>query len=351
MLRPSVRDLPGKPGGAGRTEGAGGSGAGAAQGSPRSVRERPNIEADVVLSCGEHLPAADVWIVVDVLRATTVITRWFELGGRELYPTASSNAARQLARTLTAAGQTPLLMGEENAIPPQGFDTGNSPADLTREMAQSHSCAVMSTTNGTRALLAAAETGTPVIAACMRNASAAVGHAASLGSRIGILCAGRIGRPAWDDTLCAGMMLDAMLKLCPSLAMADSARLAHLTWKSASPLASLESADHAVFLKRIGYEDDIAFSCECDVSRVVPVLSEEPDGDGMRAVLRGTSASAAISGLMPRHRETPAQEQTIRTREAPAAQDPFESLLSYSGDSAEHFFLGSAKKRRKTIYS
>ena len=39
------------------------------------------IEADVVLSCGEHLPAVDVWMVIDVLRATTVIVRWFELGG------------------------------------------------------------------------------------------------------------------------------------------------------------------------------------------------------------------------------------------------------------------------------
>ena len=44
-------------------------------------------EADVVFSCGEDnfLPDVDVWIVIDVLRATTVMTRWFELGGQELY--------------------------------------------------------------------------------------------------------------------------------------------------------------------------------------------------------------------------------------------------------------------------
>ena len=90
------------------------------------------VEADVVLSCNEHLPTVDVWLVIDVLRATTVIVRWFELGGRELYPTDTPDAARRLAHDLEQEGQNPLLMGEENAITPQGFDLGNSPLDLTR---------------------------------------------------------------------------------------------------------------------------------------------------------------------------------------------------------------------------
>ena len=58
------------------------------------------VEADVVLSCSEHLPTVDVWLVIDVLRATTVIVRWFELGGRELYPTDTPDAARRLAHDL-----------------------------------------------------------------------------------------------------------------------------------------------------------------------------------------------------------------------------------------------------------
>ena len=68
------------------------------------------IEADVVLSCGEHLPAVDVWMVIDVLRATTVIVRWFELGGGDLFPVGSVEAARRLARALASEGAAPLLM-------------------------------------------------------------------------------------------------------------------------------------------------------------------------------------------------------------------------------------------------
>ncbi len=60
------------------------------------------FEADVVFSCGEDnfMPDADVWLVIDVLRATTVMTRWFELGGTELYPVKTTDDARNLVNEL-----------------------------------------------------------------------------------------------------------------------------------------------------------------------------------------------------------------------------------------------------------
>ncbi|MBQ9595499.1 MAG: 2-phosphosulfolactate phosphatase, partial [Synergistaceae bacterium] len=90
------------------------------------------FEVDVVFSCGEDnfLPLADVWLVIDVLRATTVMTRWFELGGRELYPVKSPDEARKLVQEIRERGSSPLLMGEVNGIPPEGFDLGNSPIEL-----------------------------------------------------------------------------------------------------------------------------------------------------------------------------------------------------------------------------
>ena len=294
------------------------------------------VEADVVLACGEHLPAVDVWIVIDVLRATTVITRWFELGGGDLYPVASTREARELTSRLSSGeGATrPLLMGEENAIPPEGFDLGNSPLDLSREIVRSHPCGVMSTSNGTGALLAAAATGTPVIAACVRNASAALDHALSIGPRLGLLCSGRRRRPAWDDTLCAGLILDELKKEHPEVLLADSARLALLTWQSSRGrlLESMRTADHAVFLDRIGYGPDIDFACEQDAASVVPLLHEEPEGDGMRAVLRAVPGNAKPRAPKP--------------APGPETED-FAPLLQYAqeeGDTA-HFYLG--KNRRK----
>ena len=306
------------------------------------------VEADVVLSCNEHLPTVDVWLVIDVLRATTVIVRWFELGGRELYPTDTPDAARRLAHDLEQEGRKPLLMGEENAIAPQGFDLGNSPLDLTKELAEVRACAVMATTNGTKALLRAAETGVPVFAACIRNASSALGCALSRGSRIGLLCSGRKGRPSWDDTLCAGLLLSLLQRQHPGLRLADSARLALLTWQSSRDLrASLSGADHAVFLDRVGYGADIAFACIPNATEAVPELHELPDGDGMRAVLRRVPPDA-----MGPHLRTalplpePATVEAPRAERAQAAPNRFASLLQYAKSDADHLFLGGNRHKK-----
>ena len=105
-----------------------------------------NFEVDVVFSSADYLPSADVWIVIDVLRATTMITRWFELGGGELYPVKSPDDARNFVAELRERGLSPLLMGEVNGIPPEGFDLGNSPLELSQKILAEHSCGVMSTT-------------------------------------------------------------------------------------------------------------------------------------------------------------------------------------------------------------
>jgi hypothetical protein len=145
-------------------------------------------------------------------------------------------------------------------------------------------------------MLKAASTGTPVFVACARNAFAALDAALSKGRRIGIFCSGRKGRPSWDDTLCAGLLVAHLIEHFPDARLADSARLAHLASKSSKDFkASLETADHAVFLEKIGYGKDVAFAAEVDAVRVVPELFERPEEKEMRAVLRlGTSMPLSL---------------------------------------------------------
>ncbi|GHS92770.1 hypothetical protein AGMMS50276_01420 [Synergistales bacterium] len=307
-------------------------------------------EVEVVLSHSERLPVVDVWLIIDILRATTVMTSWFEAGGGDLYPSESVEEALNLAASLKKDGQTPVLMGERNAIAPEGFDLGNSPLDITRDLVSRHSCAVMATTNGTKALLKAASTGRPVFAACARNAFAALNTALSRGSRIGIFCSGRKGRPAWDDTLCAGLFISRLKDYFPETRCSDSARLALLAWRGASEnalpgnasvsVASVESsrfeysvrtADHAVFLKKIGFGDDIAFASRVDATDVVPELHEQPEGDGMRAVMR-PSHGEAHAILQKDLLDSPA---VIKPRAA-----PLEGKLSDNQDGSYVFFAG-----------
>jgi 2-phosphosulfolactate phosphatase len=71
------------------------------------------------------LPAADAYVVVDVIRAsTTAVTAGVQ--GRDCYLVRSVEEARLVAATLSA----PLLAGEVHGDRPADFDLQNSPTDL-----------------------------------------------------------------------------------------------------------------------------------------------------------------------------------------------------------------------------
>lgn len=276
-------------------------------------------EADVVFACGEdnYLPDADVWLVIDVLRATTVMTRWFELGGQELYPVKTPDDARAMVQELRGRGSSPLLMGEVNGLPPEGFDLGNSPTELTYELIQEHYCGVMSTTNGTVALCQAASSGRPALAASLRNYAACLDYALTLGARIGLLCSGRKRWPSWEDTLCAGAIIDD-LNSRGELYMTDSARISLTMWQNRGVdlVECVKKSNHAKYLEQIGFSEDIKFCCECDASTVVPMLAAEEGRNILRSVA-GSARPYARRVIAPESRITP-------------SVDPFEELLSYT---------------------
>lgn len=96
--------------------------------------------------------------------------------------------------------------------------------------------------------------------------------------KIGILCSGRRRRPAWDDTLCAGLFLNILKDICAennyNLIMADCARIAFNIWRDNKDnfLKSVMTAGHAIFLDNLGFGPDIKFACEQDAASVVPML-------------------------------------------------------------------------------
>ena len=96
-------------------------------------------------------PAATVGIVVDVLRATSTMTQALASGYERVLCCAEIEEARALA---DAEGPAKLA-GERRLEHIEGFDFGNSPRELEGEPAAE--TLILTTTNGTRLLVAAAE--------------------------------------------------------------------------------------------------------------------------------------------------------------------------------------------------
>ena len=90
--------------------------------------------------------------VIDILRATTTMCAALHHGAKAIIPVASTEEALRLAQTI---GSTDVLLaGEKDCVRIPGFHLGNSPLEMT-ETAVRGKTLIVTTTNGTKALLAA----------------------------------------------------------------------------------------------------------------------------------------------------------------------------------------------------
>src|SRR2546423_14024339 len=94
--------------------------------------------------------SARLGIVVDVVRATSTIAQALAAGYRRVLCCAELEQARALRESLGDA----VVGGERDAIRIEGFDVGASPREVLEPLAET---LILSTTNGTRAILTAAE--------------------------------------------------------------------------------------------------------------------------------------------------------------------------------------------------
>ena len=230
-------------------------------------------------------PVDRTCIVIDVLRATSVIAVLMEKGMRRIYPTATVEEARALRATLASDGSEVLLLGETGGLPPEGFDAGNSPTAL-EQLAISAEVAVQATTNGTPALLACE--GAPlVMAAAPLNAAAVTRLALEAGHDVLIVCAGLRGGFAEDDTLAAGLFVERLV--LAGAHASDAASEALLRYEAARDhLAdALRDTEHGRITVGLGFDADIELCATADRIDRVAILGShdgraalEPHGGG-----------------------------------------------------------------------
>ena len=97
-----------------------------------------------------------------------------------------------------------MLGGERANVRPEGFDFGNSPREYA-DVDGAGRTLVLTTTNGTRLLLAAAARCETVLVASLLNLDAVVAAVRASGAdEVAVLCAGVEGAFAIDDVYVAG---------------------------------------------------------------------------------------------------------------------------------------------------
>ncbi len=205
--------------------------------------------------------SARVGIVVDVLRATSSIAQALAAGYGRVLCCAEIDEARALRARIPSS----LVGGERNAVRIEGFDVGASPREFLEPRAET---LILSTTNGTRAILEAAARCKTVLLGSLLNLRAVA--QAARGEDTVVICAGFQGAFALDDAYCAGRIVELL-----DADRTDAAIAAGLVARS---FPSSAEALNARTYGPPGLEEDIAFCARENVLETVPRLAGMVDG-------------------------------------------------------------------------
>lgn len=202
---------------------------------------------------------APVAVVVDVLRATSTIVQALASGYRRVLCCAEIEEALELRERLGEG----VLAGERLAQAIPGFDLGNSPAEFVEPRGET---VILTTTNGTRAIVAAAAGAETVLVGSLLNLAAVADAARDAGAAVEVVCAGVDGRFTLDDAYCAGRIA-ALLGGERSDAAEAAVRLAGSFANAGEGLRAAENP------RQEALGDDLAWCARESVLAVVPRLA------------------------------------------------------------------------------
>lgn len=207
-------------------------------------------------------------VVFDVLRATSTMTAALAAGVKQIRVFGDCDLAKSAA---AAVGDGPLLCGEIKCLKPEGFDLGNSPGGLDPSLHAAREL-YMSTTNGTRAILAARDAAL-LLTGALVNRSAVARAVERAGLDVTLLCAGTDGQIAMEDLIGAGAVIDAVREV---RLVSDLARAALALFRASRDrlVETLRDATGGQNVIRAGLPEDVSFCAQLDrfnvVGRVLP---------------------------------------------------------------------------------
>lgn len=210
----------------------------------------------------QHDLKGKIAVVVDIFRATSCMVTGMAHGVKSIHPVATVEECLELG----AKGM--VTAGERGGIKVDGFTIGNSPYEYMQDEFKGQSIAV-STTNGTRTILAS-EGAAEIVIGAFLNLRAVAEYIKQQNHDVLIHCAGWKGTVNIEDTLYAGALI---AELSDSHEITgDSALLASELFRAnKSNLMKIANASaHAARLSGFGVTKDLKLCMDQSLYQVVP---------------------------------------------------------------------------------
>lgn len=208
-------------------------------------------------------------IVIDVLRATSVIVTALAHRCRGVVPAETVQQAKSLQQS------DDLLGGERFCKKIAGFDFGNSPLEYMTLQIEGKKV-ILTTTNGTRAIQKTQKAAN-VLTGSLLNAMACANAARQLKRDVMIVCAGTQDQFSLEDGLCAGLILEEMKKEGEEVETNDLGTAMISVYRNLG-----ENIEHALLncsngkkLSRLGFQEDVLYCSLVNRYDFVPVLKGE----------------------------------------------------------------------------
>ncbi|WP_420582662.1 2-phosphosulfolactate phosphatase [Reichenbachiella sp.] len=206
-------------------------------------------------------------VVVDILRATSVMVTAMAHGAKEIIPVATLEEAKSYL------DQGFLCAAERGGSQVDGFPLDNSPFSYMNEEIKDQPI-VITTTNGTLAITKST-TADQVLVGAFLNIQAVADYIINQDKDVIVHCAGWKGKTNMEDTLFAGALVD-LLTDTHELAC-DTAHLSLKYYQSVKDhlFETVKNSAHAKRLNKLHVIKDIEFCVKQSIYDLVPVLKED----------------------------------------------------------------------------
>ncbi len=207
-------------------------------------------------------------VVVDILRATTIITTMFKNGLYKLIPVNNLNEAKSYKE------KGFLVAAERDGEKIDFADFNNSPYVFTREKIKGKTL-VYSSTNGTNTINSARKAKKVIIASFL-NLSAVAEYIKNENQDVLLLCSGWEGRFCTEDALFAGALSKELLTTKQFSTNCDSAMASMDLWSLAKKdvLAYIKTIYQYQRLTRLGLGSIINYCFQVDTTAVIVLLKD-----------------------------------------------------------------------------